>query len=207
MSLYKINTGTLNASNAPTFIPAGIHTNLRMVDIKYGTTEKGNEFLAFYFENEKGDKLSHTEWPPKPSKPISAMSVEEKRTFLEYNIEGQMARLKQIIEVFKKDPSLEADNFKELAMQIIAFLGDSYKDKLIRVKVVYDNKGFTTLPKNARNTFIESADIAEDKSSIRQLPSDKFERPNKGDVEKEEFNPLETTPQAQAPVTTDVVPF
>jgi hypothetical protein len=210
MSLYKINNETISATNAKTYVQAGIQDNLKLVDVQFKTVERtGNQFLAFYFEDKLGNPLSYTEWPPKPSKPIEAMSLEEKSKYLEFYIGWPMGRLRQILEVFKgeidydKTP-IEGNTFKEIVEKFIAVLGDSYKDKLVRVKVVYDNKGYTTLPKNPKFTFIEDMSVSKEDSKIQVLPGDLFERPAKGDVEKQD-----TIPSAFSSnnTKTDDIPF
>lgn len=196
-NLYKVDKNTLTATDNSSYIEAGIHEDIVMVDVKYSQTVNGNEFLAFYFENKHGDKLSHTEWPVKLSKPLESMSKEEKEKILGI-VESQKSRIKQIVEVFFTDEELEKKpyeidprTFEEFAKMTIAFLGNAYKDKLVRVKVVYDYKGYTSLPNRSRFTFIEPMTISKEESKIRILTGDVLERPKK-DTDPLEENPIET---------------
>lgn len=183
-NLYNINKETSTASDNATFIDVGIHDGIVMTEVKYSKTVNGNEFLAFYFVNNHGDKLSHTEWPVKLSMPLDSMSEVEREKMLGI-IESQKSRVKQIIEVYKGDFEIEAGNFKEFAEKTIEFLGEAYKDKPVRVKVVYDYKGYTTLPNRSRYTFIEPMSVPKEDSKIRILTGDVIIRPKK-DNEQED---------------------
>ena len=188
--LYNINEKTKTAANAKTWITPGIHENLKLVDVKYDISKNGKEFLAFYVENEKGDTVSCTEWPFNPRKPFEQMDATEKETAISI-IENQKSKVKQIVEVFKPNFNISAESFKDFAEKTIAFLGDSYKNKPIRLKVVFDKRGWTTFGQSARAVFVENMSIAEDASKIRILPSDKLIRPAQPDDEKTESNPVD----------------
>jgi hypothetical protein len=213
MNIFTINNSTINPSNTKTYVQGGIQDNLKLVEVKFQTVEStGNQFLAFKWENQQGNPLNYTFWQPKPSKPIEAMSAEEKRVFLEFKVGYPMGILRQLIEVYKgkidwDKENLSTNTFKEFADKIVALLGDSYKDKLVRIKVVYDNKGFTTLPKDPKFPFIESMDVPKEDTSIQIIEGkDVIVRPQmKGDVEIKEENPLNET--FTAPTKTDEIPF
>ena len=197
MSLYKIDSTTVNPSNVKTYVRGGIQDNLKLVNAEYKVVEKtGTQLLALTWEDLHGNPLSYTLFQPKPFKPIEAMSLEEKAKFIDYKIGWPMGILRQILEVYKgeidysKTP-IAGESFKELVENFLTILGDSYKGKLMRIKVVYDDKGYSTIPKNPKYTFIESMDVLKEKSSIQKLEGDVFERPErKGDEERVETNPL-----------------
>jgi len=192
MSIYKINKDTNIPSNAPTYVQPGIHENMVMVDLKYQELESGSEFLGFYFEDTDGNKLSYTEWPKNFDKPVETMSPEEKEKYMQ-KIEDQMNMLRQFIESFlgrelKEEEIIEANSFKELANNVIKFIGD-YKDKPVRIKAAYDLKGWVTIPKTPWNRVIESMNISKEDSEIKITPFDKMERPQK-DIEQKTENPF-----------------
>lgn len=191
--LYKISKDTPNASDKPTYIPAGIHENIRLIEVKYDISPNNNEFLAFTFQNENGDTLTNTEWPTKFKVPFEQMSEIDQAKKVKW-IRNQMSKIRQIVEavVGKLEEEIEGGSFAEVAKNVIKVLGDSYKDKLVRIKAVYDDKGFVTLPNWAEKTFIENVvDVPKESTKIRQLPSDRFERPSlKSDNELNEINPL-----------------
>lgn len=211
-NLYNVDKSTVTATDNSTFIDAGIHEDIVMVDVRYATTVNGNEFLAFYFENKQGDKLSHTEWPVKLSRPLEAMSQEEKDKYLGI-IESQKSRIKQIVEVFyseeeleKRPYEIEANSFKEFAEKTITFLGKVYEDKPVRVKVLYDYKGYTALPNRSRFTFIEPMSVSKEDSKIRILSGDVIERPKK-DKDQLEDNPVESSAPKGTSDKDDEMPF
>lgn len=86
------------------------------------------------------------------------------------------------------------------------------KSKKLRVKVVYNDKGYTTLPNYAKYTFIEPMELAEGKaSSIAMLNIDQFTKPVVADKEVKNDNPFnatssETNTQALTDPTNDL-PF
>ena len=185
-----------SAANASTWIQPGIQTNLKLVEVTYGVSKNGNEFLAFYAQNEQGDRVSCTEWPVSPKKPLEQMTADELKK-AQGAVDGQKEKIKQIVEVFFTKEELKAKpfamtnvtTFKEMAEKVIAFLGDAYKNQLIRLKVVYDKKGWTTFGRSSRAVFIEPMTVTEEMSKIRILPSDIMIRPAQPDDEKKETNP------------------
>lgn len=186
---YKINSETKPASDLPTYVEAGIHENIELKEVKKGVSKNGNPFLAFYFENEKGDKLSYTEWPLSFRKEVKDMNEEEQIKAVK-RVGYQMSRLKQLVDPFKPNCVLEAENFDKLTDGIISFLGDSFKGKKVKIKAVYDDKGYVTLDSNPNNTFIAAMNDETAKAKIRPLPGDRFERPAKPDSENKEENPV-----------------
>jgi hypothetical protein len=187
--LYNVDASTKTATDSTTWIQAGIHENLKLVDVKCALSKNNNLYLAFYAENEQGDKVSNTEWEYTPKKEWSQMTPEEQDKSIGI-IENQKAKVKQIVEIFKPDFNIDAETFEDFAKKTVEFLGDSYKDKLFRLKVVYDYKGFTTFAQSARYVFIESMDIAKEDSQIRILGNDKIVREGKIDKPSTEKNPV-----------------
>jgi hypothetical protein len=142
-----------------TFMEPGIHENVELTEVKYGISEKGNEYLAFYFKNDNNEQLSHTEWKPSDS--------EQER------IVNQMRRVKHIVTKFVPESEyvFNANSFKEFAENTIRILGNKNKGKKIRIKVTYSNTGFTDLPNYV--PFIESMDIPKEKSQLKISSIDK----------------------------------
>ncbi len=203
--LYNINENTKTATTAKTWIHPGIHENLKLIDVKYDVSKNGKEFLAFYVENEKGDPVSCTEWPYNPKKPFEQMDAIEKETAVSI-IESQKSKVKQIVEVFKPNFNITADSFKDFAEKTIAFLGDSYKNTPIRLKVVYDKRGWTTFGQSARATFIENMSIAKTDSRIIILENDRLLRPEQPMANSKEVNPINSIVETKA-VPVDDLPF
>jgi hypothetical protein len=206
--LYNIDENVKTGTDTSTWIPVGIHENLELVDVVYGTTKNNKEFLAFYAENEQGDKVSNTEWPANFSKPIEQMTDQEKEAALAV-LENQKAKVKQIVEIYKPNFNITASTFKEFAEKTIEFLGVSYKGVKIRLKVVFDRRGYTTFAQKGRYPFIEPMTISKEDSKIRILQSDKMIRDSVNkDKENNEFNPLELDSQKNSTTEeVDNLPF
>ena len=205
--LYTVNESTKTAANATTWIQPGIHEDLKLVEVKYDVSKNGKEFLAFYAENLQGDKVSCTEWPFNPKTPWEEMDATEKETAISI-IENQKSKVKQIIETFKPNFSITAESFIDFAEKTIAFLGDSYKNSAIRLKVVYDKRGWTTFGQSSKVQFIEPMTVIKEKSKIRILQSDKMVRPVQPEDESKENNPVDVvdTPVVVTPGEDDL-PF
>jgi hypothetical protein len=176
---YNVTRDTESDSLSSSFMDVGIHEDVMMTNIEYKVTDKGNEFLAFYFVNPEGETLSHTEWKPKSE------SVER--------VENQIRRIKQIVTTFipKDNYIFKAETFEEFAKMTVKLLGDFYKGKKIRIKVVYSDTGYTSLPQYWKFKFIESIDVTSEKSKIKMLSIDKVTREPKPDVENTTSNPIE----------------
>lgn len=204
--LYNINETTKTAANATTWIQPGIHEDLKLVDVKYDVSKNGKEFLAFYAENAQGDKVSCTEWPFSPKKPFDQMDAIEKETAISI-IENQKSKIKQIVEVFKPNFNITAESFKDFAEKTIAFLGDSYKNTPIRLKVVFDKRGWTTFGQSSKVVFIEPMTTTKENSKIRILQTDRMVRPAQPDDEVNESNPVNEVDEPTTSAPTDEVPF
>ena len=73
-------------------------------------------------------------------------------------------------------------------------LNAANKNILLRVKIVYNKKGYTTLPNYCKFTFIEPMNLPEgEKSKIAELSIDQFTKPVIADVETKDTNPLMET--------------
>ncbi len=147
--MYNVTADLPSEQTTPGFMDVGIHENVEMTKVEYGKSANGNEFIAFYFVNEQGEKGSHTEYVPKAN-------TLEQQTKKEMN---QMSRIKQIVKTFIPAEKFvfSVNTFEEFANKTIQLLGDSYKGVKIRVKMVYNGK-YTSLPKPWKPRFIERMD-------------------------------------------------
>jgi hypothetical protein len=205
--LYNTNETTKTAANKTTWLQPGIHNDLKLVDVKYDVSKNGKEFLAFYVENAQGDTVSCTEWPFNPKKPFEEMDATEKETAISI-IENQKSKVKQIVEVFKPNFNITADSFKDFAEKTVAFLADSYRNVPIRIKVVYDKRGWTTFGQSSKTVFIEKMTVSDADSKIRILQSDRMTRPAQPEDESKETNPVDVVDTPITPATTeDDLPF
>jgi hypothetical protein len=215
-SIYSVDKNLEVKTNSRSFITTGIHENIRLVNVAYGTTPRGVEFLSFYFEDERGDTLSQTEFPVSLRKPLDSMSEQEKEMYLG-SIDTQKRRVGQIVTTFvsKEKYSFVANTFKEFAENIIRILNDRDKSILARVKVVYNKKNYTTLPSYWKFPFIEPMTVSKEDSKIRILNIDNMVK-KEADLESipEAVDPYVDPPKSEAidpnvdlPKSADDLPF
>lgn len=162
------------------FLDAGIHENVSLGRVRYDRSPNGNEFIEFTFEKD-GATMTHTEYAPQK---YNDQTEEEFKA----KVNKQVARVLQIMEVFYDRNKLifEGESFAGFAAWVVALGNSADKTKKVRLKVVYSNSGYTTLPKYAVYTFIESMEVSEDKSKIKRLGIDLFSRPETSVPDNEE---------------------
>ena len=180
MSKFNITPETKSEETSRNFIDVGIHENVELINVKLDKSPNGNNFIVFEFSKD-GKVLTHTEWEPKDNDP----------EVLKSKIENQMKRLKHIATKFVSgdDLNISADNFENLAAKYIAILGNKYKGVKVRVKVVYSNNGFTTLPKYI--PFIENMnDTPKEKSKLEIISIDRMTREPRVSTTSVEENPF-----------------
>ena len=166
------------------YIPAGIHENVALSNARLGVSPTGRNFIEIVFEKE-GATLTHTEWEPKRN------NMDTDETF-QTKEDNQFSRILQILTCFYNDESLvfNATTFKEWANEVVRYLENADKSKLVRIKVVYNDRGYTTLPQYAAYTFIEPMSVTD--SKIVELGIDRFTRPVVADKE-EVVDPINIT--------------
>lgn len=188
--MYSKERAQQIAKNDIKYIPVGIQENVALKSAKVTTSPNSNLFLEITFEKD-GATLTQTEW--KPTK-FGNMSDED----LQKKEDTQFSRMMQILLCFYKDEELifNATSFEGWAEEVANYLNRADKSKLLRVKVVYNNKNYTTLPTYAKYTFIEPMSIPKEESSIIELGIDKFTRSVIADQEsdKDPLNVVEETP-------------
>lgn len=183
--MYSKERAQQIAKNDIKYIPVGIQENVALKSAKVTTSPNGNLFLEITFEKD-GATLTQTEW--KPTK-FGNMSDED----LQKKEDTQFSRMMQILLCFYKDEELifNATSFEGWAEEVANYLNRADKSKLLRMKIVYNNKNYTTLPTYAKYTFIESMSISKEESSIIELGIDKFTRSVIADQESN-IDPLNT---------------
>lgn len=193
--MYVVNKNFDSEKRSSNFIDCGIHENVSLVGVEYNISPNGNEFLVFHFEKD-GKKLDHTEYKPKDVDP----EVLQNKTI------NQIKRVKHIVTKFisNDDYDVTANDFKEFCTKTIALLGTAYKGKLVRIKVVYSNNNFTSLPKYV--PFIESMDIPEEKKTLEILSIDKMVKDRPDTERPEQVNPFSKQPASVVDQTTNSSP-
>lgn len=160
------------------YIPAGIQENVALKGARVATSPNGNVFLEITLEKD-GATLPRTEWKPTKFGAMTDEDVQKKE-------DNQFSRMMQILLCFYKDEELifNSSTFEGWAKEVADYLNKADKSKLVRVKIVYDNKGYTTLPSYAKYTFIEPMTVSKENSAIVELGIDNFTRPIIADNEE-----------------------
>ena len=177
------------------YIPVGINENVKLKSAKVETSLNGNTFLEITFEKD-GATLTQTEWKPTLGGFVTTQDQLQERE------DRQFSRMLQILHCFYADEMLNfsGSSFEEFAAWVVAMLNGADKSKLLRVKVVYNNKGYTTLPGYSKYTFIEPMVLPEGKTSaIAILGIDNMQKPVIADAETP-VDPLSTTVEQAAPI-------
>ena len=170
------------------FLEAGIHDNVKLDNVRIDKSINGNYFIEFKFDKD-GKTMTHTEWEPSKNSPQGTLSEQE----FQIKCDNQFKRLSQILKCWytKEELSFNGESFKELIDWVKEKADNVDKSKLLRIKVVYNNSGYTTLPKYAKYTFIEPMSVVDaGESKIVKLGMDLFTKPVVADLEKSDPSPL-----------------
>lgn len=144
------------------YMPAGINENCTLVNAEVKTSPVGNKFLQITFVNSENQNLIHTEWEPKPSP--WANTPED----LEENMNKQYKRMLEIMLCFYKDEEIDfnGERFVDFANYVADKLNNADKSIKLRIKVVYNKNGYTTLPNSVSRKFIEPMTVSKEDSQI-----------------------------------------
>lgn len=184
------------------YLEAGIHDNVKFVSARVGKSINGNIFIEFKFEKDE-QTMTHTEWES-TKKPMESEEDFQNRA------NRQVKRILQILSCFYPKEALvfAGSSFSEFANWVVNLLNAANKDILLRVKIVYNNKGYTTLPNYCKFTFIEPMNLPEGQvSKITELNIDVFVRPITADKETTDVNPLDKVDKGVADTQNDDLPF
>ena len=195
--MYSKDRATNIVKNDNKFIPAGIIEDVTLKSAKAETSPTGKNFFEITFEK-NGAVLIHTEWEPTKNQYVD---TDEK---LQTKMDNQYSRMLQILACFYKleDIDFNGESFKEFAKYIVDKLNEANKSIKLRVKVVYNKDGYTTLPSYAKFTFIEPMELPEGETSkIVELSMDQFTKPVVADKETKNDNPFANSMDTSSTLT------
>ena len=199
--MYDLTTNIETEQSGLSYIAPGIHENLRLAKpdgsypITYEKSKNGSEFIALHFMNPDGQTLVHTEWIP-----VSDDAEIKKKK--DANLSKRLLHIgKKFVTVEALKTIAKTENFEQMAKAYIAVIGDNYKNangtaKLLRGKVIYNNKNFTTFPNYV--PFLEPMSIPLEDTKLKMSPDDKIVK-SKADVIPSRPNPF----TASTTVTTE----
>lgn len=198
--MYSTKTATTNNNEFnDSYMPVGINDNITLKEVNVNKSPQGKDYLEFVFQNEEGKTASFTEW--KNEKNTWIKTDED----LQNRDNKQFGRILQIVKCFKNDPEFEGSSFVEMINWVkttLTTIGE-WDKTFLRLKVIYDKKGYTTVSKNG--IYVEP--MSTEESQIKLWKNDLLERPIVADNESS-TDPLT---QQSTPVTekngADDLPF
>ena len=182
-------------------MPVGINENITLKEVNVNKTPQGRDFLEIIFENENGQTATMTEWKNEKNMWIKTDEDLQKRD------DQQFGRILQVMDAcLGEHGEFEGSSFVEMINWVKNLL-DIYKSQnnaKLRLKVVYDKKGYTKV--SSLGIFVEPMSVTE--SQIKLWKNDLLERPVKADVEKPN-DPLagNSAPVTETSTGADDLPF
>lgn len=184
--MYDLTLNIETEQSGLTYIEPGIIDNLRFAKpdgsspIVYEKTDK-SEFIAFHMLNEDDKPFVHTEWVPKSDDP----DVLAKK---QANLVKRLMHIgKKLVDETQLKRIGKPETFEALAKAYISVIGDNWKGKLFRGKIVYNNKNYTTFPNYV--PFIESMSVPKEKTNLKLSADDKVVK-SRADVVTSRPNPF-----------------
>ena len=196
--MYSTKTATTNNNEFnSSYMPVGINENVTLKEVNVSKTPNGRDFLEIIFENMDGQTATMTEW--KNEKNMWIKTDED----LQQRDNQQFGRILQVIDAaLGSHTDFEGNSFTEMINWVKAQLEPATNPanlrRCMRLKVVYDKKGYTKV--SSLGIFVEPMSVEE--SQIKLWKNDLLERPVQADVEKP-IDPLAVGTTDSAPVTAD----
>ena len=177
--MYSTKTATTNNNEFnSSYMPVGINENVTLKEVNVNKSPNGRDFLEIVFENADGQTATMTEW--KNEKNMWVKTDED----LQNRDNQQFGRILQVIDaVTGGHAEFEGSSFIEMInwakQQLDERLKDGNHNYEVRLKVVYDKKGYTKV--SSLGIFVESMSV--EQSQIKLWKNDLLERPVVADVE------------------------
>ena len=172
--MYSTKTATTNNNEFnSSYMPVGINENVTLKEVNVNKSPQGRDFLEIIFENADGQTATMTEW--KNEKNMWIKTDED----LQNRDNQQFGRILQVIDAVKNGHGdFEGSSFVEMINWVKEQLVEE-DSKLLRLKVVYDKKGYTKV--SSLGIFVESMGV--EQSQIKLWKNDLLERPIVADKE------------------------
>ena len=204
--MYSTKTATTsNEEFTSSYMPVGINENITLKEVNVSKTPQGRDFLEIIFENENGQTATMTEWKNEKNQWIVTDEDLQRRD------NQQFGRILQVIDAANGNHTdFEGSSFVEMINWVKAQLEPATNPanmrQGMRLKVVYDKKGYTKV--SSLGIFVEPMSVPEEQSQIKLWKNDLLERPVQADVEKP-VDPLSmnTAPVTETPTGADDLPF
>jgi len=181
--MYNLNDSiSVEINSSANYINAGIQDNITITEVRKETSVGGNKFIEFKFKQDVTNSVAtHTEWEPTKTSMDTDESFKDK-------CNKQFTRILRILLCYYTEEQLKQaassvtlNSFDDLGDFVKRALEKADLSKKLRVKFVYNDNGYITLPKYTKYLFIEPMSV--ENTTMRILSIDKIERPIKADVE------------------------
>ena len=172
------STKTAIESTGSVYMNAGINDNVTLSNVEVTKSPTGKDFIRFTFSDADGKTAEMTEWKNEKSMYVKTDAELQKED------DRQFGRIMQIIKCYISEvPDVELNSLIDMINWVKTTLNGVNKDTKLRLKVVYDNKGFIRVSKNG--IFVEPMTVQEsrivltgrDKTVRPDIPVDKEETP------------------------------
>ena len=193
--MYSTKTATVNNEEfVSNYMPVGVNDNVTLKEVNVNKTTNGRDFLEIIFSNKSDQTAKMTFW--KNEKNMWIKTDED----LQHKDDQQFGQIMQLIDSFYATrPEAEINSFLEMINWVKDKLTPMIEtNKDLRIKVVYDNKGYTKV--STLGIFVEPMTVTE--SQIKIFKKYLLERPVVADTEPA-TDPLSTLNNVTTPVTED----
>lgn len=175
--MYSTKTATINNNDFNSqYIEVGINEGVKLQTVEILKSPNNKDYIKFTFEKD-GKTVNFTEWKNEKNMWIKTDEDLQKRD------DQQFGRILQLINCYYNSvPDFEGNSFSEMINWVKTILNDQIiKDKDLRLKVVYDKNGYTTVSK--LGIYVEPTSISKEDSQIKLFKNDLLERPVVADKE------------------------
>ena len=196
--MYSTKTATTNNQEfTSSYMPVGINENITLKEVNVNKTPYGRDFLEIIFQNADGQTATMTEWKNTIDGKIIKNDDE-----LQHRDNQQFGRILQVIDAVKGGHNdFEGSSFVEMINWVKSQFSDG-ENSPVRLKVIYDNKGYTKV--SSYGVFVEPMSVEE--SQIKLWKKDLLERPIVADKEDDPLSAPSTAPVTET-TGADDLPF
>ena len=141
--MYNTKTAIVNNEEFNSnYMPVGINNDVMLKSVAVEKSPQGKDFLRVTFENGAGQTAEFTEWKNEKNMWIKTDEDLQNRD----NI--QFGRILQLINSFTTAPDVELNSFTDMINWVKTTLDPFIPtNKKLRLKVIYDKKGYTQVSK------------------------------------------------------------
>lgn len=199
--MYSTQTATVNnVEFNSTYMPVGINEGVTLKEVNVRKSPTNKDFIEFIFANKEGQTVKLSEW--KNEKNMWIKTDED----LQNRDNQQFGRILQIVKCYYTEiPEKEISSFAEMINWVKQMLdtASTLNNKELRLKVIYDKNGYTTVSTNG--IFVEPMDALG--SQIKLFKRDTLERPVVADVETPTNPFADSTSVTETQTGADDLPF